>query len=1055
MEKLKEFFKFLEKVNEINGNKDPVLFITFFSDKNREYFRKEMFSFKTIDNLIKKIKEKEKKEIGSHLRFDYFNEIDIKKLSIEYTKKINFLFCDFDFKKDHPQENILKQFEYYLLKNQLNYHYKSKGRGGFHFLIPVNLEPTQENWGKCKQFLDNIRKEIKIEDTNLYDLKEKGINILDTNYNLRLPQTKNFKEKNPVTNELEKLELMYLEENIQKNSNFIKNIKIKEKQIEANLNIKNKVFTQNNKFFDNLLKNKKNWQHYLKDIKKDGLQRFLYFLGPLGDYLKEYPENKQEVAELLNLWGDKNRAAQLQGWLSKPTSDKITSIRKWIMKNDLNHLKELIPSENILSSFKIKDEELTKGDEGFNYEYDLDQNVLCIYNIKIKTEKNFDISLAKGIETHIMGSGPKKGHEYFFEIKLKVEPILKFRNFYKLKVEIYNQNILEKKEVISIKTKKEYLLEIDDFINEIELFIKEKLVSRTINELELGEYLINQVNILDILEVKNEVWSTNFGYNPKIKKHIIPNIEEIKDNQNCIKAEPIIVETSNTNKTYYNKKNPYSYNREIQFYTQKYDLKQIDEIKRIYEKIPRCSEELEAYKFSLAYNLANFFYPEFYETFCLATLNKKTRVGKSTALKMTGGELFQTEGLIGNNIIEIQDVDKIYAKIKNIFPDNRVKFIDEIPMNISNAFITLVKAKCNRQGAIQTISKGNTRGGNTININDYQFSISSNKFNLESFGDFQDKFINLDYSFSEKKEVKSNLTVSEFKHFREEKLKMFGKYIYEEIILNVDPKEVLEGMSEELSKVKFDNEREQNQFTFIKFGERLAQKVGVFNSFNISIEYFRDLVKNNTNQIYTESDKLRQVLEIFINSLAVDKRVLFLEVFKEIKRVKGDPMSYKHLKQSFREYVSLLENYGIYFCFASSKDRILVKKSPFLSKINTLYERMHREKLNLKFLKDLETLLCKLHSDVEISKGAYVFSPMRHSMIKKRGLFVPISIFVDTDDKDDDFEKIRDLFSKKDLWSLEELKGEEFNDLDSVLEIEKDKKLIFEPKKGIYRRCEE
>lgn len=1052
MKKLRQFFSFLEKVNQINQNTDPVLFISFLGDKTK-FSNIEPFSFENIDKLIKRIQENEKKQIGSHIRLDYFNQKDKTKLRIEHTKKINFIFCDFDFKEKDPKEDILKQFEVYLLKNQINYHYKSKGRAGYHFLMPVNLEPTEENWAKCKQFLDNLRESIKIDKTNLLELKKQGKNILDTNYNIRLPQTYNFKDKKPVQNTLEKLEFMYLEENIQKNTQFIKNIQIKTEEIKADLEVRNKVLEQNNQFFDKLFNNKNKWPKYLEDIKKDGLQRFLYFLGPLADYLKKYPNKKQKAAELLNLWGDTKRAPQLKGWLDKPTSNKITSIRKWIFKNDLNNLKELIPKQNVISSFQIKDQQFTKGEEGFNYEYDVDENVFCLYNIKIKSEKNFDISKApQTVTINTMGSGPKKGQEYFFESKLNIEPILKFRNFYKVKVDIYNQNILEKKDLISIKTKKDYILDKQDFKNEFELFVKEKLVSRTLNELEIEEYLIEKVKILDLLEIKFEVWTTNYGYNSKIKKHIIPNIKELDDKKNCIKADPIIVETSNTNKTYYNKKNAYSYNREIQFYIQEYDINEIDEIKKTYEKIPRCIEELEAYKFSLSYNLANFFYAEFYETFCLATLNKKTRVGKSTALKMTGGELFQTEGLIGNNIIEIQDIDKIYAKIKNIMPDNRVKFIDEIPMNISNAFVTMVKSKCNRQGAIQIISKGNTRGGNTINIQDYQFAISSNKFNLESFGDFQDKFINLDYSFSESKKVKSNLTVGQFKQFRENSLKQLGKYIYDEIILKVDVDKILDQVNQEIKQIDFKNEREQNQFTFIKFGEKLTNILGVFSSFDISIDYFRDLVENNTNQIFTECDKIRQVLEIFMNSLAIEKKVSFIEVFNMIKQIGGDGFAYKELKIPIREYVAQLENYGIYLCWAKNFNRILVKKSPFLSRINTLYERMHREKLNLKFLKDLETLLCKIHCDVCMSQGDYVFSSMKQCMVKKRGLFIPISVFVEEDEKEGDFDKIKDLFSRKDNWTIQELQKQDFVDLDHVLKVEMDKRIICESKKGVFRR---
>jgi len=350
-EDLKKIFSLIQKVNDCNNNKNPIINLRTFRDQEPKYIKNFYYNFSQLDDLIKFIQEENTKGRGTHINFNY-SDIAAKEgnngVLNEDIKRLNFIFIDLDFKEESQEERerIIKEFEVFLLQNKIESKYKASGRGGKHYLIPINLKNTEENTEKIKQFVKDLNKKFK---TKAFDEQRTTPNSL-----FRLGGTYNFKEEKPILNKLDSIEEIYLKDDIKQNSNFINKIKVEKKQFNLIASIPGKKANkQSMSFFISFLENKKQWEDLREDFFK-AHDRNNIFIKNMAIFLKENPDYNELAEEFIIFLDDKkkNRLLQLKGYFKKDDFNQlnINEVLKWVNTYDLENFKQHIP-EN-LNQFK-------------------------------------------------------------------------------------------------------------------------------------------------------------------------------------------------------------------------------------------------------------------------------------------------------------------------------------------------------------------------------------------------------------------------------------------------------------------------------------------------------------------------------------------------------------------------------------------------------------------------------------------------------------------------------------------------------------------------------
>ena len=282
------------------------------------------------------------------------------KLKDEDFEKYLYVFLDLDFKDHTDEEKIFfskEVLEQVLYEENIHYCYKAKGRGGYHYLIPIDLEVSNDNKERIKKLLEEL--EIKCIDKikNYYHRTDydKFMGIIDkvvTNPSrlIRCPNTYNYKDKKPVLNEIvEFFEIS--DEKIKINTNFVKKIKIinKPKKIK-NLKRFNNLGRD---FFQIILTNDKIWDD-LKSDWENADERYTVFVKNLGAYVKHNPDYLDNAYAFLDYLGYlKQRKSQIKHYLEKDNNIdnvNINEIKKWIKKYKLSNFWEVF---NKLSQPKI------------------------------------------------------------------------------------------------------------------------------------------------------------------------------------------------------------------------------------------------------------------------------------------------------------------------------------------------------------------------------------------------------------------------------------------------------------------------------------------------------------------------------------------------------------------------------------------------------------------------------------------------------------------------------------------------------------------------------
>lgn len=962
-DEIKKILSLIQKVNEINGNKNPIINLRTFKDQEPKYIKNFYYNFSQLEELIKFIQEENKNERGTHINFNY-SDIAGKEgnngILNEEIKTLNFIFIDLDFKEESQEEKdrIIKDFEIYLLQNKLEVCYRASGRGGKHYLMPINLENTEENTEKIKQFVKDLNKKFK---TKAFDEQRTTPNSL-----LRLGGTYNFKEKSPILNKLDSIEEIDLKANIEDNTEFIKKIKVEKKQINLVASSPgSKTNKLGNNFFISFLETKNKWEALREDF-FNAHERNNVFFKNMAIFLKQNPEYNQLVEEFINFLDDnkKNRLLQLKGYLKKDDfiDINIFELRKWINTYNLENFKEFLTYEKT-----------TNNEEGFNYEI-----------------RNKEVRFFKTIAKEDKKTG---------EITYKNYPILEFSEFYKINAVVYNnRKTKDNKNLFYIRTTKDnYLRDYEDLVFELQVFIKQNLNRFKDNILEIKDFILYS-GLLDDLIEEDKTYTTHFYFNELENKFLVPNVETIPESQNIIKCD-LIQEIHNSKKQYLEEIN-FNNLGTSEFYRREINQDKVKRAIKILNELPRTHNEKLNYKFAFSYSIAGLLNNLFQEYFILGSVGY-VGLGKSILFKLSIGSLWGTYNNIKPGSFSKNKNEKdTQMELKNLLPDTRPRYTDEVS-HISDVYKEVLKQKVNGDNMPYLFSRQNQTHSDIYFINPFLESFTSNSLSFNDFSDFKDKYINLDFAdieeLAQANQLKNNISNDDIEDLKGELIKHLGFYIYLDLI-NINHKEELEKFKQKLNR---SYGRADNHFLFLKYGEHLLNRFNLFNDIEIERSYYNMLIENNQENIYSQSDEIKDTINHILNDLEYQYSLNDLISLRDAGHT-----TYGGLVR----FNKRLNDKGIYLKMTNQKVS-LVFTAEFISHLNLAYNRQWRKPLNLKFKKDLFNKIKDLKNidkfEIEpdkIQKGILNFERSTKweydnnfyiCKDQKKGVCIPLNLFRD------------------------------------------------------------
>jgi len=233
---------------------------------------------------------------------------------------------------------------------------------------------VREKIKKSLQILENktIEKIKNYYNTKDYNKFKGVIDLAVTNPSrlMRCPNTYNYKDENPVFNKIIGFYSLG-EEDIQKNTNYIKSIKITPpKHDKPHLMRYSLLSISGNSFFHRLLKTPNLWSSLKLEWEKAD-ERYIIFVKNLGAFVKHKPEYKDLAYNFLEYMGYKKRETQYRHLFEK--DEKIIDVnlfelKHWAEKYELEHFLKLLNLNSIIY----------KGDN-LKIEYISDFNVYNVY----------------------------------------------------------------------------------------------------------------------------------------------------------------------------------------------------------------------------------------------------------------------------------------------------------------------------------------------------------------------------------------------------------------------------------------------------------------------------------------------------------------------------------------------------------------------------------------------------------------------------------------------------------------------------------------------------
>ncbi len=294
---------------------------------------------KKSDGFIKK--ELEHYNTGSYAVFMNFNLLEKPQRKNDNITKILYVFIDLDDANEHHNTLVKENLE----KKGITYSYNALSGHGSHFLIPVDLEPTQKD--KVKGFLTYLK-------NNICDKVDVATH---TNERLiRAPESIHNKDKDS-----KQLVTLYsaeaTEDEILNNSSLVLSLQEKE-----NKTFKDEVYINSIKrediFFSEILGNKKEYSKYYEYLNKSTMRNNI-FVKNLAIFILNNSFYEDLGNFFISGW-ETARVPALEGWIKKAKETNMTinypELLKWTKENDLNDwlglLKEQL-AENFLDDYEV------------------------------------------------------------------------------------------------------------------------------------------------------------------------------------------------------------------------------------------------------------------------------------------------------------------------------------------------------------------------------------------------------------------------------------------------------------------------------------------------------------------------------------------------------------------------------------------------------------------------------------------------------------------------------------------------------------------------------
>ncbi len=299
----KGLYQILDRQRSLGTPSYIELFSVDDTKKLKNSIRCEHYDLDKFDNQV--ISQKvETLNFGSQGVFINLNPLKAPKRNKETVKKIQYVFIDLDdANEDHNQ--IIKQA---LEKLEISFSYNAQSGNGFHFLIPINFETSQE------PLIKGFLKYLKNNFCDKVDLA-----TADTPRLLRVPESLHNKKGEFRLKTLFCESYMphssELEESLINNSLNVE--KYQAETIEKGI-VDNKYLESVNKedsFFQEIFSNSNNMIETEK-ILNDSENRNGVFIKNLAIFVHKYPDYSKRIESFLLGW-EPTRVPAIEGWIKK------------------------------------------------------------------------------------------------------------------------------------------------------------------------------------------------------------------------------------------------------------------------------------------------------------------------------------------------------------------------------------------------------------------------------------------------------------------------------------------------------------------------------------------------------------------------------------------------------------------------------------------------------------------------------------------------------------------------------------------------------------------
>lgn len=455
---------------------EPKGYINFFRADDMKKLKDNKSEFYLTSLNIKKLKDKiDDLDAATYGIFMQINPLNKSRRRKEDISKIIYAFIDLDDASDEHNELIKAN----LKKFNITYSYNAKSGHGYHFLIPLELNPLEED--KIKSFLSYLK-------SNICDKVD--VSTGDNGRLMRIPGS--FHKKDKIEKQLKTLHShIPKEKEIQTNNENIIKYQLEQKKGKCDIEYQ-KSINRNDVFFNNILTNQTNWTKYYKYLNQAELRNDR-FVKNLAIFILSNKDLKVQANNFLNLW-ESSRIPAFEGWIKKAAENNMQvsyhELLKWSKEYSLTDFIKIL-EEQLKSSFLDKYEIYYLEDEK------KENNTLLYY-----TEKNY--FLQKSMQEVLIN--------IYYECKASGTDLIKELNL----IQMY-----EKWDTFGFN--KQLSLIYDQLKRLIEQENRVKLVYNINYEPSDEKFVIHNKKKSFNTYTKTDLWD----YYKKDKKYYFPKVEEL------------------------------------------------------------------------------------------------------------------------------------------------------------------------------------------------------------------------------------------------------------------------------------------------------------------------------------------------------------------------------------------------------------------------------------------------------------------------------------------------------------------------------------------------